>query len=52
MITGILKPTKGDIIWNGEDITQASPSHDYRQGHCAHLPEYKTFRRYECDWKT
>ena len=52
MITGLLKPTQGDIIWNGEGHHPASRSPDYGKGHRAHFPEYKTFRRYERDWKT
>ena len=40
-LTGVLRPTSGRIIFNGEDITGLSSEQDLAEGHRALLPDHQ-----------
>ena len=40
MLTGVYKPTEGNIVLDGNDITGATPGSHQQGGHCPHVPEH------------
>ena len=48
MLTGVYRPTEGNIVLDGKDITGKSPEAHLQGGHCPYLPEHPSVQRDEC----